>query len=483
MHSKVLQSENSRTRLTLSEKSESVPKKFPQFLASTLATLIALCLGMCLTWTSPALPMLEKSERKITEAQGAWIGSLLTLGACLGAIPTGSIANFIGRKRTLQMLALPLFASWLTIAYGNRVEALYVARFVAGLAIGGVSVAAPMYVAELAHTSIRGTLGTFFQVQITVGVLLEYLLGGTVASFKCLALASSVFPILFLVGFSFMPETPVYLYGKGRVDAARKSLEYFRGRHYNLDEELLRIADDIKEANTNKAKLSDLFSCRATLNGLIVSLGLMVFQQMSGINAVLFYTGNIFAETGSLMAPDTSAILVGTVQLIATLLSTLLIDRAGRKILLFISSFVMCVCLVSLGIYFHLKQTHDLSYLSVLPLVTLAVFIVVFSIGLGPIPWIMMGEIFTPKNKGVASSVSASFNWILAFTVTNQFQNMTGTWGTGVTFIIFGIICGIGALFVGFLVPETKGKDIDEVQNLLLESSVLNCTCRRTESV
>ncbi|KAJ3626027.1 hypothetical protein MTP99_016554 [Tenebrio molitor] len=314
MHSKVLQSENSRTRLTLSEKSESVPKKFPQFLASTLATLIALCLGMCLTWTSPALPMLEKSERKITEAQGAWIGSLLTLGACLGAIPTGSIANFIGRKRTLQMLALPLFASWLTIAYGNRVEALYVARFVAGLAIGGVSVAAPMYVAELAHTSIRGTLGTFFQVQITVGVLLEYLLGGTVASFKCLALASSVFPILFLVGFSFMPETPVYLYGKGRVDAARKSLEYFRGRHYNLDEELLRIADDIKEANTNKAKLSDLFSCRATLNGLIVSLGLMVFQQMSGINAVLFYTGNIFAETGSLMAPDTSAILVGTVQ-------------------------------------------------------------------------------------------------------------------------------------------------------------------------
>jgi hypothetical protein len=138
--------------------------------------------------------------------------------------------------------------------------------------------------------------------------------GGTVASFKCLALTSSVFPILFLVAFSFMPETPVYLYGKGRVDAARKSLEYFRGRHYNLDEELLRIADDIKEANTNKAKLSDLFSCRATLNGLIVSLGLMVFQQMSGINAVLFYTGNIFAETGSLMAPDTSAILVGTVQ-------------------------------------------------------------------------------------------------------------------------------------------------------------------------
>ncbi|RZC32513.1 facilitated trehalose transporter Tret1 [Asbolus verrucosus] len=304
--------------------------------------------------------------------------------------------------------------------------------------------------------------------------------GGTIVDFKFLALTSAILPVVFVSSFSFMPETPVYLYTKGRVQEARNSLAYFRGRTYSLDDELAKIAEDIGEAASNKAKLSDLISCKATMNGLIISLGLMAFQQLSGINSVLFYAGNIFAETGSSMSPEASAVLVGTVLVIATLLSTVLIDRTGRKILLFVSALVMCVCLVTLGVYFHLEQTRDLAYLSILPLVCLAVFIVAFSIGLGPIPWIMLGEIFTPKSKGIASSISAASNWILAFTVTNQFQNMKDHFGIGVTFLIFGCISGIGTIFVGLLVPETRGKDIDQVQNLLLSNTPLNCKpCRR----
>lgn len=160
--------------------------------------------------------------------------------------------------------------------------------------------------------------------------------------------------------------------------------------------------------------------------------------------------------------------------MISTLLSTLLIDRAGRKLLLFISSLIMCICLVSLGIYFHLKLSHKLEYLNALPLICLAIYIVVFSLGFGPIPWMMMGEIFTPKSKGPASSLSAAVNWLLAFTVTNQFQNMLDFMGLGVTFIIFGWICGIATVFVVTMVPETKGKDIDQVQNMLLSNRSLN---------
>ncbi|XP_044271464.1 facilitated trehalose transporter Tret1-like [Tribolium madens] len=473
----VLQSDNPPNYLTITtEKTQNEPRKILQFVASTLATLSALAMGLCLTWTSPALPMLEEATTypPITKNQGAWIGSLLTLGAFCGAIPAGTVANFIGRKRSLLFFALPLFISWMIIAYGNCVGALYAARFLAGLAIGAISVAAPMYVTEIAHTSIRGTLGTFFQVQITVGVFLGYVLGGTIDSFQYLALASSVFPIVFVLGFALMPETPAFLYATGRTNAARKSLIFFRGRDYNLlDEELQKIAEDIKESTANKSKLSDLFRCRVTLKGLVVSLGLMAFQQLSGVNAVLFYAGNIFAETGNSMSADTCAILVGAVQVIATLLSTLLIDKTGRKILLFVSSSIMCVSLLALGGYFHLKQTQDLAFLSALPLVSLAIFIVVFSIGMGPIPWLMMGEIFTAKSQGVATSVSAAFNWIMAFTVTNQYQNLNDLLGVGGTFMAFGAVCALGVVFIALLVPETKGKDIEQVQEALMRN---NCT-------
>lgn len=465
---KLFHSENSRSFLTVTK--SNTAKKLPQFVGAFVATWSALCIGMVLSWTSGAIPLLQKADSvpKITQLQGAWIGSLMTLGAFVGAIPTGTIANKVGRKRTLQLLACPFFASWMIIAFGKYVEAIYAARFLAGLAVGGASVAAPMYVAELAHSSIRGTLGTFFQVQLTVGILIEYILGGFILNFPLLAVVSSTFVVLFLIFVSFLPESPVFLYQKGDAKGATKSLQWFRGNDYNIDMELNEMLEAIKSANENKAQLSDLINCKATLKGLIISLGLMVFQQLSGVNAVLFYTGQIFESTGSAaLTPTTSAIIVGAVQVGATMLSTVLIDRAGRKLLLLISDGVMSICLLTLGLYFHMRTLQDLSHLSIIPLASVAIFIIVFSIGFGPIPWMIMGEIFPAPIKGIASSISAAFNWMLAFTVTNQFQNMKNGLGDGITFGIFGIICGVGTVFVACLVPETKGKSVDEVRALL----------------
>lgn len=154
-------------------------------------------------------------------------------------------------------------------------------------------------------------------------------------------------------------------------------------------------------------------------------------------------------------------------QVIATFASTLLIDRAGRKILLTLSASAMFICLSILGAYFYLKTTTDLSPYASVPVISVAVFIILFSIGFGPIPWMMIGELFTSKTKGVAGSTSAAFNWILAFTVTKLFQNMVNSVGLGITFGIFGGICAVGTIFVLILVPETKGRDVEEVQQML----------------
>ncbi|XP_050310332.1 facilitated trehalose transporter Tret1-like [Anthonomus grandis grandis] len=463
----VLVTENSRSAL-MTATGIAPPETLPQFVAAFVATLSAVCMGMVFSWTASALPRLE-TEFHISDSQGAWIGSLVTLGAFIGAIPTGSIVHHIGRKRTLQILILPLLISWILIAYYYHcIPVVYFARFIAGLSAGGISVAAPMYVSELAHISIRGTLGTFFQVQITVGLLIGYLFGGIITDLRLLSLVSSILPLIFLLSFAFIPESPVYLCEISNMEDAAKNLVWFRGQTYDVDDELLKITEDIKESRKVKAKISDLVKTKATFKGLIVGFGLMIFQQLSGINAVLFYTNYIFDRSGGSLSPKHCTIVVGLVQVIATLGSTVLIEKAGRKMLLVLSDLIMCISLAALGVYFYLDTFTDVTAYSFVPLISVALFIIFFSIGFGPIPWMIMAEIFTPKVKGIASSLAASLNWFLAFMVTNQFATMLDFFGIGPTFLIFSVICGLGTAFVLLFVPETKGRTIEEVQAIML---------------
>ncbi|XP_066253091.1 facilitated trehalose transporter Tret1-like [Euwallacea similis] len=461
----VLLSENSRSILMTSA-GVAPPSKLPQFIAAFVSTISAVCLGMVFSWTSSAIPALQK-EMEMTSSQGAWVGSLVTVGAFAGAIPAGPLCHLLGRKTTLQVLIAPLFISWIIIAFFYRsLYLLYFARFLAGISSGGVSVAVPMYVSELAHISIRGTLGTFFQVQITIGILIEYLLGDIVPGIRTLSLVSSVLPIVFLLAFAFVPESPVYLCQKAKFEEAHKSLTWFRGQDYNIEDELVNITEELKEGAKNKTSLSDLVSCKATSKGLIIAFGLMAFQQLSGVNAVLFYSNDIFQQ-GGMFEPGTCSVLMGIAQVIATLCSAALIDRAGRRILLILSDSIMCLSLAVLGTYFYLSDHMDLTSYSFIPLFSVISYIIFFSVGFGPIPWMIMSEIFHPKVKGTASSISASLNWLLAFLVTNQFSNLTNYLGIGLGFIVFSIICGFGTLFVVLLVPETKGKTIEEVMDVL----------------
>lgn len=181
------------------------------------ATMAALVAGSFMSWTSPALPLLQKHDSvpHVTNEEGSWIGSLLNLGAFCGALPAGLLADKIGRKFTLCILAIPLTGSWLMIAFAGTVTELFAGRFMGGIAIGAVSVVTPMYIAEFADSSIRGALGTLFQLQITIGILFGYL-AGMVGDHRALSFISCALPLLFLITFSWMPESPIYLLSKNR---------------------------------------------------------------------------------------------------------------------------------------------------------------------------------------------------------------------------------------------------------------------------
>lgn len=222
---------------------------------------------------------------------------------------------------------------------------------------------------------------------------------------------------------------------------------------------------------------------------LTISLSLMLFQQFSGINAVIFYAQSIFEAAGSTLGkweschricclinlflfqplePSLCTIIVGVVQVVMTVASALLIEKAGRRLLLLQSSVVMGLCLIMLGVYFQLKEGgSDVENISFLPLASVVLFIVSFSLGFGPLPWLLMGELFASEVKGIASAIAVMFNWTLVFIITKTFSMMCNSWGTGPTFYFFASFMVVGTIFTFVKVPETKGKSNAQIQAAL----------------
>lgn len=195
---------------------------------------------------------------------------------------------------------------------------------------------------------------------------------------------------------------------------------------------------------------------------------LMFFQQFSGINAVIFFVVDIFEMAGSSLDPSDCSIIVGVVQVLMTFAAAALVERAGRKLLLVQSSAVMCICLTTLGIYFNLKSSgRDVSSFGWIPLLSVVFFIISFSLGYGPIPWMMMGELLAPEVKGVASSLVVLFNWISVFIVTKTFPVLNKSLGSDFTFWIFAVIMAFGTFFGLKVLFETKGKSNAQIQLML----------------
>lgn len=444
-------------------------KKLPQYLAGIAATLGAVATGMVLGWTSPAGESLAKDyDISISAGEFSWIGSLATLGAGAICIPIGILADLIGRKTAMLLMVIPFSIGWLLIIFSNSVLMFYFGRFITGLSGGAFCVAAPLYTSEIAESEIRGTLGSYFQLMLTMGILLTYVFGTVLKNIKTLSIISGIVPLVFFAVFFFMPETPVYYLMKGNMEAARKSLIRLRGPQYDIESELQTQREALEEAKRNGVSFSVAIKSFATKKGFAIAYGLMLFQQMSGVNAIIFYSSDIFQKAGSSLPPGEASIIVGAVQVISVFLGSLVIDKLGRRILLLASITVMFLTTLILGVYFYCivytSAFNDLKWFALIPL---CVFLILFSVGFGPIPWLMMPEIFAPEVKGIAGSSACLFNWLTAFIVTKVYNDMVITVQPYGTFWIFSLFCFIGIVFVYFLVPETKGKTLEEIQREL----------------
>jgi SP family facilitated glucose transporter-like MFS transporter 8 len=277
-------------------------------------------------------------------------------------------------------------------------------------------------------------------------------------------------PILFAVCFFFFPETPHFYISKGKKEEASQSLQFLRGKSAEgVQEELASITLSVEESMKDKATIKDLFANAGNIKALIICSGLISFQQLSGINVVLFYSQSIFEKTGSSMAPEISTILVGIVQVLASGATPLVADRLGKKLILLTSAAGMAASLGTMGLFFLLSSIEysELDSIMWLPVASLIIFVIFYCVGFGPLPWAVLGEMFPANIKSIASSVVASNCWILGFLILKYFATIDAALGTHWSFWIFGIFCIVAFVFTFIFLFETKGMSLQQIQNKL----------------
>jgi sugar porter (SP) family MFS transporter len=403
-----------------------------------------------------------------TFEQQAIVSSLL-LGAVVGAIAAGYLADRISRKWTIIVSGCVFVAGALGCAFSVSAEMLVGFRFMLGLAVGTASFVAPLYISETAPPRVRGGLVSFNQLAITSGILLAYLVNFAFKdlpeNWRWMLGVAAVPGLVLALGMLTVPRTPRWLVHNNQEDKARDVLTRLRegDPEADVEEEMTQIKEADRQEKDTRAR--DLV--KPTLRPLLlIGLGLALFQQFVGINTVIYYAPTILADTGlTKSASITQTVFVGVTNVVFTVVAVLLLDRVGRRPLLLIGVAGLIVSLVTLGVYFTSSTLQeDASYLA---LVALLVYIASFAIGLGPVFWLMIAEIYPIGVRSAAMSVSTVANWGANFLVAATFLSLSTAITRQGTFYLYAGIAVLAFAFFAWKVPETKGRTLEEVQEEL----------------
>lgn len=429
-----------------------------------LSTFVAVCgsyaFGSCAGYSSPT-QFAIREDVGLSLAEYSLFGSILTFGAMIGAITSGKIADYIGRKGAMIVSSGFCTAGWLSIYFAEGALLLDIGRLATGYGMGVFSFVVPIFIAEIAPKDLRGALTTINQLMITAGVSVSFIIG-TLLTWRVLALVGIVPCAVLLVGLSIIPESPRWLAKQGNQKEFEASLRKLRGKDADISAEAAEIQDYIETLERlPQAKLLDLFQKRY-LSSVTIGVGLMVCQQFGGINGVCFYTGSIFESAG--FPADVGTIIYAILQVIITALGAGFIDRAGRKPLLVISGAGLVLGCLLTGSSFFVKE-HGIApgAAPALAVSGIMVYIGAFSAGMGAVPWVVMSEIFPINIKGVAGSFATLVNWFGAWACSYTF-NFLMSWSSYGTFILYATVNALAIVFVIKVVPETKGRTLEQIQ-------------------
>ncbi len=395
--------------------------------------------------------------------QQAIVASLLT-GAVVGAFSAGRLADLIGRRRTIIAAGWIYVAGGLGSAFAQSVAQLVGARVVLGLAVGAASFVSPMYISEVAPKQIRGGTVSFNQLMLTSGILAAYIanwaLKGLPSNWRYMLGLAAVPGLVLAVGMVFVPPSPRWLAERGRNDEAGDVLRRIHGKDDVADE-----LDEIERAAAKKMGRFELFKPEMR-PALVVGLGLAAFQQLVGINTVIYYAPTILSFTGlGAGGAITRTIFIGLTNVVFTVIAILLLDRVGRKPLLIVGTVGLVVSLVALGVFFQVDWLQRNAPLMALG--ALLLYIASFAVGLGPVFWLMISEIYPLRERGPAESAASVVNWGMNFIVSFTFLSLVSALTRPGAFWLYAGIGVLAILFFLARVPETRGRSLEEIEREL----------------
>jgi sugar porter (SP) family MFS transporter len=410
-----------------------------------------------------AMLFMQKDLGLKTHGQQQLTVAILLLGAIGGALIAGWLADRISRRRTKIISGSVYILGGLACAFSQSYAEILGSRFVLGLSVGTASFVSPMYISELVPKRIRGGVVSFNQLMVTLGICAAYIADWAFAplpnNWRWMFGVTVIPGAALAIGMYFMPFSPRWLVQKGREDEARDVLSRYRQDEDDVDEEIREIKDVAEDEVPLRALVG-----QGLRRMMAVGIGLAVFQQIVGINTVIYYAPTILKmagqqNTGAL----TQSLYIGVTNVVFTIVAILLLDKLGRRFFLTTGTACLTVALVGLGVFFASPSLqHSMGWLA---LACLLFYIFGFAIGLGPVFWLMISEIFPLQMRGPAMAVCTMFNWGFNFLIAYTFLSLTDLITKSGTFWLYAFFGVCALVFFVTVVPETKGRTLEEIQD------------------
>jgi MFS transporter, SP family, galactose:H+ symporter len=441
------------------------------YLIAGIAALGGLLFGYDTGVISGAL-LFIRTDFGLSPALQGLVAGIALVGAAGGAAVAGGLSDRFGRRLVILATGLVFIAGALISALAPSLSILLVGRVIVGVGIGVASMLTPLYLAETAPARSRGALVSLNQLAITCGILVSYLIGYAFAAgglWRWMMALGAVPGAILAIGMLVLPETPRWLAGHGRLEEAKAVLRRLRGTG-DIEAEFSELRTDLRREGRLPG-WQELLS-PTVRTPLIIGVGLAIFQQVTGINTVIYFAPTIFQSAG--LSSASSAILatagVGVVNVAMTVVAIRLIDSVGRRTLLLTGLVGMALCLVLLGLGFAFESTS--SALGWLTTLSVAAYVGFFAIGLGPVFWLLIAEIFPLYVRGRGMGVATIANWSFNLLVTVSFLELINVLGRSGTFFLYAALTVAAYVFTRTLVRETKGRTLEAIESDLRPAAV-----------
>ncbi|XP_043465449.1 facilitated trehalose transporter Tret1-like [Leptopilina heterotoma] len=428
--------------------------------------------GTFVVWTSSAFVYYESSESEIsvTKFQASWIYSIFFLGVIAGCLVVPFMIDRLGRKKLYLLFSLFQVIGWILIIFARDYIIICLGRVCHGLAECALFDFISVYIAEIAEKRIRGKLGTMLKVAAFTGIFYAGCLGAFV-SYQTMNLMCLLMPLMFLSTFPFMPESPYFCLMEGRDEEAGKILMKLRGvkNIQSVDFYIQSMKIAIVESKERGNSFFDMFASKSNWKCLLILFLAKGTKMLSGNSAMAGYTQNILSASGFELDPKFCAVIIYGFLLLASVIAVTFIDKVNRRTL-FLSTGIICTgALTIIGFYFYLKDetTVNVSSFSWITMSGIILYYFSYCSGIGPISYIIAGELFPINVKGFAVNLGIIMENLCGFIIGIGFNAVNILVGHDGTFAIFALFCILGSIGIFFTMPETRGRSLEEIQTEL----------------